>query len=1130
MAELEMDTPPPPPPPPTDSITNGIVFDSVPDPSSIPPPPNEAPSLVPLAQSLSSGGGSGGVGTPSLGASSPPGPPARQHSLGRRSAVLVAPGSRPGGVSPPAGAFDQKHMLALADTALKSNESGGAATAGVMSPASPEFSPFSVTGSRFSLAPSETGAIGGAGSSIGTPSNPHRSPLILGSLARPTSLSLSASDGTGNGAHVGTDGMSPLADDGAVSPTTRPPASSLGSGPNHSPPPTDASAAAATAASRMFAATGGSAGPVPLAAVGRQGSASSGVGMGSPASGARSSITLGSGSYNSIKASSIPAALAAPRSSLNPVLRPNGSPLTSMYSNSASAGGDASSDSFPNGGTRRISSVGSDASTLTASTTSTTATGTGVPPSLMSASNGATSSAASDSNYTFAAVLFNDFEGAAAQVEQGLYSVKRLIAVARKVAQAEQDHYISYQKMLQHETTKADKIALDGIVGVVDLFTETKAAFQRLMETHKVLAEGIEERVHQPLVAFLSQAEGQLRSIVAEEQKYSKEMAQARSVLVKYQKECLKLHAQATKALNDEKASKDKALKDVSTKETSGGFFSSLKMKFSSDESKKLIEKLAVSSKLYLDAVLAANVRQQRYVESDLPRVFDALETLEKLRIEVVKDRVGILQSLFSNSKSPYALVFADVAYYTSKLSPSNEIRRYIGNCLATRGEPTPFYTFPYLLPCSPEDVRAGRLQGQPNSIFKATLERCMALQEESYPALTMPRIVPFLIAKVKERGGYLTEGIFRISFQKEALNEMRKQFDSGNYEVTSSSPHAPAALLKEWLRDLYDALVPTDLYPEAIKAAKVMGDIAPASLKAIYDRLEPVNQSVLRELALMAKAISSPEYHAVNRMTMENVAIVFAPSMLRNPSEDPLELLQNTKFETRFTAAFFTYIASMEGPASVSDEFLDPHFNADSAPAGSSSSSSSSLSAQVSAGADASGSSNQSFNKDERKSPASSTTSLSSQQQSDYVVIPVSASRLSLSGSTALHSPSYANKSMPSLQSASSCPVGTLATSTSFSSPTCSSSFSPPSLPISALSAAAAAAPDASDPSASSPTPTPTSSKPFSLAGAVSLPGLGAGGPMLPSRLRSASQTAGVGAHPPPLPPIPPRPDSPTI
>ncbi len=46
-------------------------------------------------------------------------------------------------------------------------------------------------------------------------------------------------------------------------------------------------------------------------------------------------------------------------------------------------------------------------------------------------------------------------------------------------------------------------------------------------------------------------------------------------------------------------------------------------------------------------------------------------------------------------------------------------------------------------------------------------------------------------------------------------------KFEKGNYEVKSDSVHVPASLLKEWLRELEDPIVPAELYSACVEAAK---------------------------------------------------------------------------------------------------------------------------------------------------------------------------------------------------------------------------------------------------------------------------------------------------------------------
>ena len=44
---------------------------------------------------------------------------------------------------------------------------------------------------------------------------------------------------------------------------------------------------------------------------------------------------------------------------------------------------------------------------------------------------------------------------------------------------------------------------------------------------------------------------------------------------------------------------------------------------------------------------------------------------------------------------------------------------------------------------------------------------------------------------------------------------------EKGDYDVKTSSPHVPAALLKAWLRDLSVPVIPFELYDQAGEISK---------------------------------------------------------------------------------------------------------------------------------------------------------------------------------------------------------------------------------------------------------------------------------------------------------------------
>ena len=75
------------------------------------------------------------------------------------------------------------------------------------------------------------------------------------------------------------------------------------------------------------------------------------------------------------------------------------------------------------------------------------------------------------------------------------------------------------------------------------------------------------------------------------------------------------------------------------------------------------------------------------------------------------------------------------------------------------------------------------------------------------------------------------------------------------------------------------------------------------AQVLNLYSLLDGANQNVIREIAMLCVEISHPLHQRVNRMTVENLAIVFAPSFFRNPSDDTQDILLNSKNETKMTA-----------------------------------------------------------------------------------------------------------------------------------------------------------------------------------------------------------------------------------
>ena len=131
---------------------------------------------------------------------------------------------------------------------------------------------------------------------------------------------------------------------------------------------------------------------------------------------------------------------------------------------------------------------------------------------------------------------------------------------------------------------------------------------------------------------------------------------------------------------------------------------------------------------------------------------------------------------------------------------------------------------------------------------------------------------------------------------------------------------HTAASLLKLWLRELYEPLIPDSFYDEAVqmgskieqyehkgrkKDEKECGDrnlySAKEHLENLINRLPDLNQLTLMYLAKYLQLFARPDVSVITKMDASNLATVFAPNCLRCPSDDPIVILENTRKEMAF-------------------------------------------------------------------------------------------------------------------------------------------------------------------------------------------------------------------------------------
>lgn len=165
----------------------------------------------------------------------------------------------------------------------------------------------------------------------------------------------------------------------------------------------------------------------------------------------------------------------------------------------------------------------------------------------------------------------------------------------------------------------------------------------------------------------------------------------------------------------------------------------------------------------------------------------------------------------------------------------------------------------------------------------------------------------PFLTQCVKflAAEGIDQEGLFRVSHTTNDVLTYREFFDTGSeIDLEGTSPHCVAGLIKSWLRELPEPLIPNDMYPVFLQTVATTKD-KELKRERVLELLEHLPLHSLRALSFLANFMKQiVSYAVLNRMTFQSLSIVLAPCILRqsdalNPDAvsdyNPLQLLRET-------------------------------------------------------------------------------------------------------------------------------------------------------------------------------------------------------------------------------------------
>ncbi|GAM18069.1 hypothetical protein SAMD00019534_012440 [Acytostelium subglobosum LB1] len=192
-----------------------------------------------------------------------------------------------------------------------------------------------------------------------------------------------------------------------------------------------------------------------------------------------------------------------------------------------------------------------------------------------------------------------------------------------------------------------------------------------------------------------------------------------------------------------------------------------------------------------------------------------------------------------------------------------------------------------------PNTQKQDASNNHPNAVFGVALADVMEKQRTRFPDFNVPYVLVLLVSQIKQLNGLQTEGIFRIPGHNADVIAIKKRFNEGDYTLAENNVHTVTSTLKAFMREMPQALIPDAMY-EAFVSCDTGTEMA-----NVVQKLAPVNQRCLTYMSHFLKELTLPENVQHSKMTIDNMSISFAPSLLR--CSNPELFMTNIEREKNF-------------------------------------------------------------------------------------------------------------------------------------------------------------------------------------------------------------------------------------
>jgi hypothetical protein len=182
--------------------------------------------------------------------------------------------------------------------------------------------------------------------------------------------------------------------------------------------------------------------------------------------------------------------------------------------------------------------------------------------------------------------------------------------------------------------------------------------------------------------------------------------------------------------------------------------------------------------------------------------------------------------------------------------------------------------------------------------VFGGNLNDIVVYQLKNGLYSQVPHVLEVLAELITKFDGHRTEGIWRISGDGVAVMLHRSEMQKGNYDCKIDTCHDAATLFKLFLRELTEPVFPEQFYSTSLRFAEEQNITAVHEMIKQFDN---INVKVIQFVINFLRSFLKPEFVKLTMMPATNLATVFAPTLLRCPSDNPLMQITVASSEVKF-------------------------------------------------------------------------------------------------------------------------------------------------------------------------------------------------------------------------------------